>query len=107
MADAKHCPECSRDIGVWPVFTAGMPNRIWCPHCSARLSYSGIAGVVFILLVLLAGAVAVAYYAATIIPGLSIETQLVVFVGILLVLWVLVELAVVRFLRGNREMLTV
>jgi len=39
LVDGKRCPSCQRDIGVWPILTAGLPNRIWCPHCHARLSY--------------------------------------------------------------------
>jgi hypothetical protein len=104
MANGKHCPACGRDIGVWPVFTAGLPNRIRCPHCSARLSYRGIVGVVFVLLVVLAGVVVGAYYAAAAIPGLHPDTQPVAVAGIILGTWAVVELAVVQFLRGNREL---
>jgi len=75
VADGKHCPACGRDIGLWPVFTAGLPNRIWCPHCSARLSYRGIAGVVVVLLVALAGTVAVGWYAAGAIPDVPCPTS--------------------------------
>jgi len=39
MHDGKHCPQCAKDIGVWPVLTAGLPSRILCPHCKTRLSY--------------------------------------------------------------------
>ena len=21
---------------IWPIFSAGLPNRIWCPHCNAE-----------------------------------------------------------------------
>jgi hypothetical protein len=104
MADGKHCPTCGKDIGIWPVFSAGLPNRIWCPHCSARLSYSGIAGVVFILLVVLAGAIVGAYFIAAAIPSLHPDTKPFAIAGILLGLWVLVELVVVCFLRNNRQL---
>jgi len=39
MRDGKHCPECEKDIGVWPVLSAGLPSRVHCPHCHARLTY--------------------------------------------------------------------
>ncbi len=40
MPDGKHCPECGKDIGLWPIFKAGLPNLIYCPHCDARLAYA-------------------------------------------------------------------
>jgi uncharacterized protein (DUF983 family) len=39
MGDGKHCPECAKDIGLWPVLTAGLPSHIRCPHCKTRLTY--------------------------------------------------------------------
>jgi len=42
MRDGKHCPECEKDIGVWPVLSAGLPSRVHCPHCHARLTYGNI-----------------------------------------------------------------
>lgn len=39
MRDGKHCPDCAKDIGVGPVLAAGLPSRIRCPHCKARLTY--------------------------------------------------------------------
>jgi membrane protein implicated in regulation of membrane protease activity len=104
VADGKHCPACGQDIGVWPVFTAGLPNRIWCPHCSARLSYRGITGVVLVLMVMLAAVAAGAYFVVATVPGLHPTTQPVAVAGVMLVAWVVVELAVVKFLRGHREL---
>ncbi|MBX9581454.1 MAG: hypothetical protein K2X87_14230 [Gemmataceae bacterium] len=69
MGDGQHCPACGRDIGVWPVFTAGLPNRVRCPHCSARLGYHDIGWVVVVLLLVLAGVLVGAYYAVGLIPG--------------------------------------
>ena len=37
--EGKNCPNCGVDIGVWPVFSAGLPNRIWCPRCKSQLRY--------------------------------------------------------------------
>jgi hypothetical protein len=57
MASDNDCPKCDREIGVWAVFKATLPNRIFCPHCGARLEYGGtwgllIAAVVASLVVL-------------------------------------------------------
>jgi hypothetical protein len=40
MKDGVHCPRCEKDIGVWPVFAAGWPTRIVCPHCRSVLAYA-------------------------------------------------------------------
>jgi hypothetical protein len=104
MVDGKHCPACGRDIGLWPVFLAGLPNRIWCPHCAARLAYRGIGGVVVALLVALAAASAGAHFASAAFADTGPNVRLAVFVGVLLGGWVLVELAAVWFLRGNRPL---
>jgi hypothetical protein len=59
MRDGKHCPECEKDIGVWPVLSAGLPSRIHCPHCNARLTYGNsgtfVACVFAVLLTLAVG----------------------------------------------------
>src|SRR5438552_3882876 len=104
MVDGKHCPACDRDIGVWPIFAAGLPNRIRCPHCSARLGYRGIGVVILALVVVLAGTAGGALYAASVIPGLHPDTQPVAAAGLLLGSWVLVELAAALFLRNNRQL---
>ena len=62
MNDGKHCPQCGKDIGVWPVLTATLPNRIRCPHCKARLFYKDIGMIVINLLLLLVALCAVAYF---------------------------------------------
>ena len=60
MSDGKHCPGCTKDIGIWPVLMAGLPSWVKCPHCQARLSYGGggfiVAGLFGLLLLLTAGA---------------------------------------------------
>ena len=105
MANGKQCPACSRDIGVWPIFTAGLPSRIRCPHCFARIRYRGIAGVLLFLLVAFPVVAVAALWAASVIPGLRADVQPYAAAGILLVSWAAVELAVARFLRGNRELI--
>jgi hypothetical protein len=104
MADGKQCPACGRDIGVWPIVSAGLPSRIRCPHCFARIRYRGFAGVLLFLLAAFPVVAVAALWAASVIPGLSADVQPYAAVGILLVSWAAVELAVARFLRGNREL---
>ncbi len=56
MRDGKHCPGCGKDIGIWPVLSAGLPSWVRCPHCQARLSYGRSGALVlglFCLLLLL------------------------------------------------------
>ena len=53
MKDGKHCPDCAKDIGVWPVLAAGLPSRIRCPHCKARLTYGGSGTLVACLFAIL------------------------------------------------------
>ncbi len=104
MADGSHCPACARDIGVWPVFSAGLPNLIWCPHCAARLGYRRIGGVGIVLSLVTVVVIAAAYSAAASVPGLSFRVQMAVFAGLALAAWVPVELGVVWYLRRNREL---
>jgi hypothetical protein len=58
MSDGKHCPACDKDIGIWPVFSAGLPSRVRCPHCKSRLSYGDTGTLVACLaaVVLMVGA---------------------------------------------------
>jgi hypothetical protein len=35
----KHCPACNLDIGLWPVFAAGL-DAIRCPHCGIGMHYA-------------------------------------------------------------------
>jgi len=53
MTDGKHCPACGKDIGLWPVLAAGLPSRIRCPHCQARLTYGGSGTLVACLFAIL------------------------------------------------------
>ena len=105
MANGTQCPACGRDIGVWPIFTAGLPSRIRCPHCFARIRYRGIAGVILFLLVAFPVLAVAALWAASVIPGLRADVKSYAAAGILLVSWAAVELAVARFLRGNRDLI--
>jgi hypothetical protein len=46
MSDSRHCPECESNIGIWAVFKATLPNRIFCPKCGQRLQHTPITGLV-------------------------------------------------------------
>jgi uncharacterized protein (DUF983 family) len=46
MPGGNDCPACGRNIGVWAVFRAPLPNRIYCPHCGERLRYGGAAALI-------------------------------------------------------------
>jgi hypothetical protein len=104
MADGQHCPACARDIGIWPVFSAGLPNLIWCPHCAARLGYRGILGMCVVLIFVTAAVIGGAFYAASSIPGLSFSLQMALFAGLALVAWIPVELVIVWYLRRSCEL---
>jgi hypothetical protein len=102
MRDGKHCPACGRDIGIWSVFTAGLPSRIHCPHCQARLSFADTGVVVACLLaiglVLGAGAY---FFAARFYPITRLEFHLIA-AGLTLVLLLALNLAAVLYLRNAR-----
>ena len=99
MGGGKHCPACGKDIGVWPIFSAGLPNRIWCPHCSRRLQYRGVGWLFLLLLVVLAGIMVGAYLLSLYVPSSQLLVRLMVFGGVTLGAWVPVELAVTVLLR--------
>ena len=99
MADGKHCPACGTDIGVWPVFSAGLPNLIRCPHCKARIGYQRIGAVLAVLFVVLGAVFAVAYVVAGFFEG---NNRLVAFIVVVLGAWIPVELVVALYLRTNK-----
>jgi hypothetical protein len=102
MHDGKHCPGCGQDIGIWPVFSAGLPNRIWCPHCKARLTYQGIGGVLVVLGGLLVALLGAGVYAVSVIPLQSRFQYLIVFMGVALAISVVIELMVTMYLRNKK-----
>ncbi len=97
MGDGKHCPSCGKDIGVWPVFSAGFPSWIWCPHCKSRLRYRDAANIAAVLVAI---ALLVVVSALIFFPSLTNRGRLV----ILLIPWVPVELVMTWFLRNRREL---
>jgi len=99
MADGKHCPACGADVGIWPVFSAGLPNLIRCPKCKARIGYQRIGAVLAILLVVLCVVFAVAYVVAGFFES---NYRLLAFVVVVLGAWAPVELGVALYLRTNK-----
>ena len=101
MANGKVCPACGKDIGVWAIVAAGLPNRIRCPHCGTLLRYDGT----FALLVL---PFAIVILAALIVHEVAIDVGLprpglIVVVQVLLT-WVPVEFLLALYLRDHRNL---
>jgi hypothetical protein len=107
MRDGKHCPNCGEDIGIWPIFSAGLPNRIRCPHCKVRLSYERIWRVLLGVCALLAVVLAGSYYAVQLLPLKTDFDYLIAFLAIFFAVWVIVELLVANYLRNKKVLKTV
>jgi hypothetical protein len=102
MTDGKHCPACGKDVGVWPIASAMLPNLIRCPHCRTRLAYRGVGRLLVGLVVLgLALAVGLMLFVAW-LPVIHPALRLATFVALLLVAWVPVEVAVAVYLRRHK-----
>ncbi len=99
MGDGKHCPACGVDIGVWPIFSAGLPNLIRCPRRKARLGYRRIGPLRLILLLLTVAVLAAAYWVSMPFDG---NQRPVVFLVVALGAWIPVEVIVALYLRGNK-----
>ena len=101
MRDGKHCPACAKDIGIWPVLAAGLPSRIRCPHCKARLTYGGSGTLVASLFaVLLTLAVASFFFVSRQHSVLHLQFH-VVFVAVALAVMLPVDLAATFYLRSR------
>lgn len=101
MGDGKHCPGCGKDIGVWPVLSAALPNWVRCPHCKSRLRYRRAGGVIAIVLVGLLGVVVVTFLK---VSSLATPRRSLIGAAIVIVSYILVELATTWFLRNRREL---
>lgn len=105
MGDGKHCPGCGKDIGMWPIFSAGLPNRIWCPHCKARLRYRNALGLLLGGLALAAAAALGSLYAAReLVPSEPRLAQTGVVLLIFFAVWCAVEFLLVWLLRSHYEL---
>ena len=103
--DGKHCPKCGKDIGVWPVMLAGLPNRIRCPNCRTRLVYRNTLAEFLVLLFIVLPLCVLASFAVVqfLNPyGTNQFDQAVAFLVLLLVAWVPVELVAAIYLRANK-----
>ncbi len=96
MADGKHCPDCGRDVGLWAIVSAGMPDRIQCPHCRSRLGYPGVVLPVVLMQAGLAVAVSLSVWSLGLTSPWGFFLAVV---GGTLVLWVPVEIMFARYLR--------
>jgi hypothetical protein len=101
MSDGKHCPACGKDIGLWSVLSAGLPTRVRCPHCQARLSYGGDSALmVGLFAILLVAAGAAFYFARQIHPSMHSRFYFTL-VLLALALMLPVELAATLYLRRH------
>jgi hypothetical protein len=106
MTNGKLCPGCGKDIGVWPIFSAGLPNRIRCPYCKSRLRYVGTTSVNAVLAVASICVVAGGFTLTSSLTPITndpIRWSLVLAL-LVLVAWVPVELATAWFLRNRRQL---
>jgi uncharacterized protein (DUF983 family) len=101
MGDGKHCPSCGKDIGVWPVFSAAWPSRIWCPRCKSRLRYRQTADVIAVLFVF---AIVIAALAFVLVTSFATTWRKPVWATVVIISWIPVQLAVTWFLRDRREL---
>ena len=106
--DGKHCPSCRTDIGVWSVFSAGLPDRIRCPHCGCRLRYENVTGTVVLLSAALAGVTYGAFeLSQSVFPASFGSRNILLFAAVVMAAWIPVEWAAVRFLRARRKLVAV
>jgi len=101
MGDGKHCPNCGKDIGVWPVFSATWPSLIWCPWCKTRVRYRDTTPVLAVLLVLLMVIAAVAF---AVVSSLAPRWRMPIWAMVIIISWVPLQLAVTWFLRNRHEL---
>jgi len=102
--DGKHCPECGKDIGIWPILMAGLPSLVRCPHCRARLSYgnaSVMVALLFGLLLLLSGG---AFYFARQHYSANEGRFFIALAVIVIALWLPIELAATLYLRRRGKL---
>ncbi len=101
---SSDCPFCGVDIGLKPVFRASLPNRVFCPSCGSRVTYSDSMLVSAISLLVSLCAMLAAVTAALVmgLPGPLYE------LGMFLVLYILlhsvVEYVTLRYLRKHKRL---
>jgi hypothetical protein len=104
MVDGKHCPKCQSDIGYWAVFSAGLPNRIWCPHCQSRLEYRNTMGLTILVVLLAIGLSAFAVFQVLSLPPGDVVDRILILCAIIFGVWIPIELLLTRYLRHHRQL---
>jgi|SRR6476661_1426564 len=109
MSDGKHCPACGKDIGIWPVLSAGLPTWVRCPHCKARLTYGSGVLLLLSVAVLAVSLGTVAFYLASqhLTADLRINKPWKFYsltAAAFLVLWIPVEIGLTLYIRGRGEL---
>ena len=105
MSPGKHCPNCGQDIGVWPIYRAGLPNRVPCPHCKTRLRYCNTKGLLALVFVIATIGAVGAYIAAHVLaPTNSPGVRIGIFALIFIPVWAVVELPIAWYLQHRHEL---
>jgi hypothetical protein len=101
MANGRDCPVCGKDIGVWSIFSAGVPSRIRCPHCRSLLRYDGTVAVLLIPFAVVILAALIAHESAV---DLGLARPGIFVVLLVVVTWVPIELLMAMYLREHRTL---
>lgn len=99
-----NCPSCQQDIGILSVFFAPSPTRIRCPHCSTRLCYTGVRGLLWILAFAAAVTFGCSYALLDLLAIESSALRFLAFVALFIVVWAPIELAIAFYLRKNKTL---
>ncbi|MCK5851920.1 hypothetical protein KAH27_02720 [bacterium] len=104
--NSTDCPNCKKDIGVWSIYKAGLPNMIKCPHCKSKLRYEPSGW----KMVLISYAISIPIFAAIYFfvsncLSLSKNGQIIAMVLLIFLAWTPFEIYFVRRLRSKHELL--
>ena len=104
-ANGTVCPSCAKDIGVWSIMRAPLPNvGIRCPHCKVALKYKPVQWGFIGLLILLCAPVLVVVGAMTLHLLGTTTLAAVVYLVVVTALWVPFELLMARRLRARSQL---
>ena len=105
-ADGTVCPSCAKDIGVWSIMRAPLPNiGFRCPHCKVALKYMPVQwGFIGVLILLFAPVMVVLAATTFYFLGVTILATVVYFV-VIPALWVPFELLVARRHRARSQLI--
>ena len=103
--NTTHCPNCQKDIGVWSIYKAGLPNMLKCPHCKSKLKYqpSGWKMVIISSIIVIPIFLIVIYLVREHV-ALSKSLQFLVSLGVMLVAWTPFEIYFAWKLRKDHEL---